>query len=400
MATAKKVNKPKKKKDSKAWQSIKLGLSALVSNDSVITLSKSKWYGAVIAGVLSVMVASIPTLVNFSNLKGADILSAPSGSLTNGLISFSETLDDKDIDVVFNADTGLIEVDNDKWNAAFPASNGYHIYTHTYTVKQTIMQTEDSLDESSSVVTVPTTPTIKDVTICDLIVYNLSDLESSVFTDTIFGNSDGYTSSGEIAILKGTDPTPALNNPYATTTLFLGKDCYSLIKSPQGRDVSKAAYYKVFKYEKYTVNLRNFVKENSHGDAYEVKRSDVIESTYQKYLDSAKASWETLFNDCWDSTRVYNMWTQWAIWFSIYVGIVFFMGLMLFIITRGKNNPYRSEFTFWRSQKVAYWAAMTPALLGLIFGFWITSFASLAFLIIYGIRILWMCFRSLKPASE
>ncbi len=399
MATAKKVNKTKKNKNSKAWQSIKLGLSALVSNDSVVTLSKSKWYGAVLAGVLSVMAASVPTLVNFSNLSGSDILSAPSGSLTNGLISFSETLDSKDIDVIFNAETGLIEIDNDKWNAAFPSNGGYHIYTHTYTVKQTIMQTEDSLDESSSVVTVPTTPTIKDVTVCDLIVYNLSNLESSVFSDTIFGNSEGYTSSGEIAILKGTEPTPALKNPYATTTLFLGKDCYSLIKNPQGRDVSSAAYYKVFKYEKYTVNLRNFVKENSHGEAYSVTHSDITEDNYQTYLDSAAASWSTLFKDTWDSTRVYNMWSQWAIWLSIYVGIVFFMGLMIFIITRGKNNPYR-EFSFWRSQKIAYWAAMTPAILGLAFGFWITKFASLGFLIIYGIRIIWMCFRTLRPVAQ
>ncbi len=400
MATAKKVNTKKKKKDSKAWQEIKLGLSALISNDSAVKLGKKKWYGAVLAGVLSVFVASIPTLVNYSKLSGSDILSTPSGGLVNGLVSFSETLDEKDIDVVFNADTGKIELDNGKWNATFPSVGGYHIYTHTYTVKQTIMQTETSLDSSSSEVQIPSTPMVKEVTLCDLIVYNLSDLESSAFTNTIFGNSDGYTDSGEIAILKGTEPTPALANPYSTTTLFLGKDCYSLIKSPSGRDVSKAAYYKIFKYEGYSVNLRNFVKENSHGEGYEVPRSAITEANYQKYLDAVKASWSTLFNDGWNSTRVYNMWSQFGIWLAIYVGVVFFMGLMIFVITRGKSNPYSTEFTFWNSQKTAYWASMSPAILALAFGFWITKFASLAFLIIFGVRILWMCFRSLRPRAQ
>lgn len=398
MATAKKVN-TKKKKNPKAWQSFKLGLSSLVNNDSVMTLSKGKWYGAVIAGVLSVLVAVIPTLVNYSKLSGSDILSTPSGGLTNGLISFSEALDEKDVDVVLNAETGTIEIDNDKWNAAFTTNaSGYNVYAHTYTVKQTIMNTEDSLDESSSVVEVPTTPSIKDVTYCDLIVYNLSDLEQDAFTNTIFGDSDGYTADGvNIAILKGTDIL--MNNPYATTTLFLGKDCFSLIKSPSGRNVSDASAYKLFKYEGQTVNLRNFVKENSHGEAYEVPHSAISEANYQKYLDAVTASWKTLFDDTWQSTRNYNMWTQTAIWLSIYIGVTFFMGLMIFVLTRGKANP-NNTVTFWQAQKVSYWATMSPAILGLIMGFWITRFAALGYLIFFAIRILWMSFRTLRPRAQ
>lgn len=397
MATAKKVN-TKKKKNSKAWQSFKLGLSSLVNNDSVMTLSKGKWYGAVIAGVLSVLVAVIPTLVNYSKLSGSDILSTPSGGLTNGLISFSEALDEKDVDVVFNAETGTIEIDNDKWKAAFTTNaNGYNVYAHTYTVNQTIMNTEDSLDESSSVVEVPTTPEVKPVTYCDLVVYNLSDLEQDAFTNTIFGDSDGYKYSGDIAILKGTDIL--MNNPYATTTLFLGKDCFSLIKSPSGRNVSDASAYKLFKYEGQTVNLRNFVKENSHGEAYEVPHSAITEANYQKYLDAVTASWETLFDDTWQSTRNYNMWTQTAIWLSIYIGVTFFMGLMIFVLTRGKANP-NNTVTFWQAQKASYWATMSPAILGMIMGFWITRFAALGYLIFFAIRVLWMSFRTLRPRAQ
>ncbi len=400
MATAKKVkNNTNKKKNSKAWQAIKLGLSGLINNDSVISLSKTKWYGAVIAGVLSCLVAVIPTLVNYSKLSGSDILSTPSGGLTNGLISFAEDLDANDIDVIFNADKGEIEIDNDKWNAKYPSSGGYHVYTHTYTVKESIMQTEDSLNESSSIVTVPTTATTKDVTLCDLVVYNLSGLEEDAFTNTIFGDKNGYTYTQEIAILKGTDPTPQQNNPYTTTTLFLGKNCFALIKSPNGRNVSDAAAYKLFKYEGHTVNLRNFVKENSRGEAYEVPHSAITEANYQKYLDAATASWETLFNDSWKSTRNYTMWTQTAIWLSIYIGVTFFMGLMIFVITRGKANP-NNTFTFWQSQKASYWAAITPAILGLIMGFWITRFAMIGYLIFFAIRILWMSFRTLRPRAQ
>lgn len=394
MATAKKVNK---KKNTKAREAFKLGASALINNESAIKLRKSKWYGAVIAAVCSVLVASVPTLVNYSKLSGSDVLSAPSGGLYNALISFSEKLDEKNIDVVFNTETGKLELDSTKWDSEFNNVSGYHVYTHTYTIEQTIMQTEDSLNDSSSIVSVPTTPIVKEVTICDFAVYNLSSLDSASFTDTIFGNSDGYTENGEIAILKGTDA--AMNNPYNVTTLFLGKDCYSLIKSPVGRDVSKAAYYREFKYEGNTFNLRNLVKENSRGEAYEVNHSSITEANYETYIKEASAAWATLLDDSWQSTRVTNMWSQTGIWLAIYVGVVLFMGTMLFIITRGKMNPF-NDFTWWQTQKIAYWASISPAVLALLLGFWMPRFATLGFLLLFGVRTLWMSFKNLKPQVQ
>jgi len=70
---------------------------------------------------------------------------------------------------------------------------------------------------------------------------------------------------------------------------------------------------------------------------------------------------------------------------------------MIFILTRGKRNPFRI-YTFWETQKISYWASFTPSLLALIFGFIFTEYAVMIFVMLIGVRIMWMSMKSLKPA--
>lgn len=401
MAKAKKVNK-KKSWFSKAWPKIKLGLSALIRNDSAIELRHSKWYAAIIVAIASTILSVVPTLTTYSKLKGSDILASPVAGLNNGLVDFVEKLDDNNIDIIFNGETKTIEISQDaqnKWDTAFPAVNGYHVYRHLYTATTSYMKTATSKDENGSEITVDVGPVSITTEECDLIVYNLSTLDRESFRDEIFGDKTGFKKDGNIAILKGTDPTPNLNNPYATTTMFLGKDIFAIIKSPSGTAVGSSKGYREYAYEGHTFNLRNLVKQDSKGVAYNITRSDISESNYNLYLNAVKASWTTVLDEAWNTTHVQTAWSQTGIWWAIYVGVTLFMGLMFFLFTRGKNNPF-SIYTWWECQKIAYWETMTPAILALILGFIMSRFAQLGFIIFFGVRSLWTVFRSLRPQQQ
>lgn len=95
-------------------------------------------------------------------------------------------------------------------------------------------------------------------------------------------------------------------------------------------------------------------------------------------------------------TRVVGAFGQAGIISGINMLVAFLMGLMVFILTRGKTNVFRI-FNFWEGQKIAYWASITPAVLGLIFGFLIPSFAAMSFVLFYGVRVMWLTMKQLRP---
>jgi len=81
---------------------------------------------------------------------------------------------------------------------------------------------------------------------------------------------------------------------------------------------------------------------------------------------------------------------------AITVGITLIMGFMVWILTRGKNNPYRL-FTVWQCFSTAFWASFTPALLSVGLGFLIKNFAQMIFPLLMGVRVMWLTMKSLRP---
>ena len=147
------------------------------------------------------------------------------------------------------------------------------------------------------------------------------------------------------------------------------------------------------------MNLRNLVKEDAFGKAYSVPASAVTATNYATYISEATAAWTGLFNAAWNDTRLATAYSQTGIWMAIYAGTVIVLGLLIFLLTRGKNNPF-NVYTFWDGEKIAGWATVTPAILALVLGFIFKNFAQLFFLILFALRILWMTFRSLRPQPQ
>ena len=96
--------------------------------------------------------------------------------------------------------------------------------------------------------------------------------------------------------------------------------------------------------------------------------------------------------------KLRNSFSQAGIFLAVYVGFNLLFGFVLWLMTRGKQNPYRI-FNLWDTQKIAYWSSLAPALLTLAGGFLLTQYATMIFIFLFGIRIMWMAMKALSPTQ-
>ena len=115
-----------------------------------------------------------------------------------------------------------------------------------------------------------------------------------------------------------------------------------------------------------------------------------------KRLNDTFANWKLFIRDGYNFTRLTMLWQTCAIMGGINLGITLLMGFMIWILTRGKNNPYKL-FNIWECQKMSWWAAITPSILALAFGFLVPRFANILFPMLIGIRVMWLSMKSLRP---
>ena len=113
-------------------------------------------------------------------------------------------------------------------------------------------------------------------------------------------------------------------------------------------------------------------------------------------LNETFGNWKLFIIDAYTFTRLTGVWNICAIMGGINVGVTLFLGLMIWILTRGKNNPYRL-FNPWDCQKMAWWTSITPSILALAFGFLIPRFANILYPMILAVRVMWLSMRSLRP---
>ena len=130
--------------------------------------------------------------------------------------------------------------------------------------------------------------------------------------------------------------------------------------------------------------------ENAFRAAY-VANSNKTES-----INRTWDNWRVLVKDLYNQTRLKAALLQLGIISAVNAGIVLIMGFMVWVLTRGKNNPYRL-FTIWESFKIAFWASISPAVLTVALGFLIQTFAATMFPLLIGVRVMWLSMKSLRP---
>ena len=107
-------------------------------------------------------------------------------------------------------------------------------------------------------------------------------------------------------------------------------------------------------------------------------------------------NWKTYYNKAFITQKNYNTWMTSLLFLGIYVALEFVMGLLVFLLTRGKNNMF-NYLKFIDTHKIVWWASLCPAILAMIAGFIFSNFAQMIFIILLGLRIMWISMRQLRP---
>lgn len=353
----------KRKQNSQALANVRLGFSTLISNDAVIRASR-EWKMPVdllpiSLALASVVIAILPTFVSRMNTQGASaVFTAPTANFEQGLSNFMETLvydgdtaRDTPIELYID-DAGHFQLSNKE---ALTGGNKWYTYNRI----------EDA----------------EKVRVFEVFFNDIPNMEDDTFYSNIDLNKDPYTLLPRDTVEEGVTDT------YRCSYLAFGKNTIRFRK----RSEVKTAYSITGDYSRlhgfnFTQIAKDLKAENhrAYETAYNTKMrevfSDVINRSYENIKNTA----------AWQYTGIFA---------GIDTGLIVLFGVVLFLMTRGKKNPFRI-YTFWETQKMAYWAAFTPAVLSMAVGFWLTQYAFIFFMFTYGMRMMWMSMRSMRPAAE
>ncbi len=115
----------------------------------------------------------------------------------------------------------------------------------------------------------------------------------------------------------------------------------------------------------------------------------------QEYLDGFRDNLKVSLNYSYISTK--NQMTLYTtlIYEAIYITLTVFMGLLVYILTRGKRNYYHFLHHM-TCQKINAWAALSCAILAMVIGWFAPNYGIVFYIIFLGIRIIWMSLRQLR----
>jgi hypothetical protein len=365
------------KQHSKFLDGLKFFGMSLFDNATCVSAKDKPWWSAVILGLVSVILAVIPVGSVYFRQSGSDFFGSTTYGLENSLVDFDETLTTKNLSMKVDAGTASLSVDQAAWKAAFPA--GY--YAHTRTYDRTYIPT--SVDENS-VTSYGDTPVTEKITEVDLAVYYINESVSADFQTAVKAKLDEADPNG--------------NATYSVNCFFFGPKEFVAIKIPTG-STSYKAKRTGFYTDMPSFDLKDFSHANMKGEEYPYTYATKNGGNVYEYTEATLNAWKGFFDASWNQTRITSGWKTSGIFVGVYAGVVLFLGLMIFLMTRGKNNPYRI-YTFWETQKISYWAAFSPAVLSLIFGFGFSSYAMLLFIFFDGLRVMWLSMRTLQPNPQ
>ena len=114
-----------------------------------------------------------------------------------------------------------------------------------------------------------------------------------------------------------------------------------------------------------------------------------------EYINGVFTNYKGLYDECFIATknRMYLMNT--TVYLGVYAGLVILLGLLIFALTRGKTNPNR-YLKWYHCQFIMYWACFAPGLLAMVFGFLLSQYAMMFFIIFMGLRAMWISMKQLS----
>lgn len=352
-----------------------LALKTLVNNDACIKASR-EWKGfqghgvPIIVGILSVLLALIPSLVSRLNVSaGNTFLGSPNYSYDVGISNFTKAMNEHSIHV--RVEDGVLKTEGDLdlvfgYTETTSEVKWYHEETTRYETK-VITSSETSSSEAVA-------PVVSKKTTFEAFINTLS-----ISDDEFFLNLTGDSGASKTPDGKYRDTLIGWNY------IAFGKN--EVVFAEYKEDGTMYTYLRG-QYDR----LNGYDFASSNAVSADLKGDEFIKATAEK--------WKNVLNLSYESTKIMQTFQYIEILSGVYAGLLILFGFLIWVMTRGKNNPMRI-FTFWQTQRMAYWASFAPAVLSIPVGFMMSSSAigMFGFIFLFGMRIMWMSMKALRPAQ-
>ncbi len=366
-----KKNKQKIRLSPETKDKLKTGFGTLINNEMCIKAGREyPWYTPIILAVCSVLITLVPSFVNTMQVNmGESVLGTSSvGGIENGLANFQSILKAADASVKVT-DEGKLVVSDAAKEAVYNAGTGddrYYEYKDSVTDEPVLRVQFSSDSVNSSYLDALSKNTIK---------------SSTTVTD-----SEGVTS----------EVPDAVSTTYRVSILVFKDTGFSMAVYNRRVSVSTNS----------TSALVNYSYDRLAGkDLLALTPSVSFADSPAEYVAAVKKNYQEFITLGYETTKINLAWRNVGILAGINAGVILLLGLVLFLVTRGKRNPYRI-ITFWQCQKIGYWAAPAPAILALGLGFLLANTSGLSslsmfmFLFLYGLRIMWTSMKAFSPQGK
>jgi len=362
MSKVKKLKKDKKKMSPRTKNILVNSFKGIISNAACVENGKeAPWWLAVLFLLFSILIPLIPNHVNLNNAYGASFLNSGTYGLDYELAKATVQLKADGKEFTFD-DEGLLQ-----YNSYDATKDTDAIYTNVNSVSNQyslmIYYTKKTGSELADFVNTTAT---REYELGGTTVYDASADPEGVKVRYIpnFIVLTPYTLA--CAVYKN-DSTVRAGNTYG-----------GLNWENTRKDVGLLA--------RLTDGITSTTAEEV------AIRSEEIKTIYN--------NWKAIFNETYISQKNTTKWNTTLIYLGVYAGLMFFLGLMVFLLTRGKNNPF-NNLNFWICQKIGYFLGFTPAVLALVLGFIFAAnvIGQMAFIMLISLRVMWASMRQLRPIA-
>ena len=367
-----KIIKNKKKFNfASVWKFVR----TLFKNDAVVEVATTtKWYWSLIVFVFALVISVLPSTVSQATAQGRNFLSGSNTSYSdpyiNGLYDYYNS-DVEDTNIVFDTATNKLSSttnSSDYYNTAdYALSDGTRAPKPLYSYSRQV--------ENSGVTTT--------TNYLDIYVYytgsngtlDLNLLLSNIqATNTNF--ADGYTTNTDV---KYTRQTPFI--------LFTDDGFYAVNYSSQGSTSISGNFAHMLEVFNFTGSTYTFKDVLGYQIADKLSVSDMQTAIFNNFL--------TWCDYTYLDARFTSTWVTFGIYCGVNGSIMLLMGLIIWLMCRGKNNP-NNKLKIWETYSMGFWASLSPAILSL-FGFLMPSLGMMLFIMLYAFRIMFLSMKQLRP---
>ena len=376
MSNKKKQKQNHKKMSQETKDNIRTGFATLLSNEACVQASRHMhglaYIVPVTIGLLSVVLAILPTFVSRINVEGSAVVfptasATSSGNYEQGLAYFTyDLIHDK------NGNRRDIEV--------YVDDNGVPHFTADVAGKtKNAAQIINENDEEKWL----TYTRGSDNHPAFAVFFNDSAFLDSDFFRAIDAGLNPYVGYAEQTLkVAGSEAFPC-------SYIAFGKETIRFRK----RNSVTANVGLTGRYDRmHGVNFTSFARELTGLEAMGLNETSAM------YLIRVHDFYKKIVNLSYETDKVSGAWQYTGIFAAVDLGLLLLFGLVLFLMTRGKKNPYRI-YNIWNTIKIACWASLTPAVLALALGFWLVQYGFIIFMFLYGMRMMWLSMKTFRPSA-